>query len=68
MIADLFALLLVYADIVGTINLAEGIPSVTLANEYAERTPLDWNKWLDRAILTGVRKVDLILAFFAKNS
>ena len=67
-ISDIFALLLAYADIVGTINLADGIPSATLAAEYAERTPEEWNKWLDRAILTGVHKVDLLLACFAKNT
>ena len=67
-IDDLFALLLLYADILAAINLAELIPSATLAREYATRRPQDWNSWLDIAVLTGVPIVDKLLITFAKTS
>ena len=66
-VADMFALLLIFADITAKKSQRQFIPSCNFYDEFTSKSPPDYNEWVLGASETGNEVVDNLLRVSAVN-
>ena len=66
--ADLLALSLIYADMIAVQREHRTKPSEVLRKEYKSRSSSEWNDYITRTKLVGVKILDKLVINLAKNS